>query len=404
MLSPAFHRLAWSNLSAQAAEQVALAAVPIVAVMALGAGPGEIGFLAALQSLPFLLLSLPAGLLADRVSRARLMAGAEAVRALALLAIPVALAAGGVTLPLLAAVGFVAATGTVVYSVAAPSLVPALVAREGLAQANGRLELARSLAFAGGPALAGALVAWAGAAPAFVLAIALSMLAAAMLARLPEPARAPMPRRAVLHDLMEGASFAWGHALLRPILLTAVAWNMSWFVLQAAYVPYAMQVLGMTAEGVGLSLAMFGAGMVTGAILAAKIARVVAFGLSIALGPLVSVAAALGMALSIWFPTPVLPCVAFFLFGFGPILWTIGSTTLRQAITPQAMLGRVSALVIMATAGARPLGAALGGVVGAWSGPEACLVLAAIGFVVQALLILASPVPRLARLPEMAAA
>jgi predicted MFS family arabinose efflux permease len=404
MLSPAFHRLAWSNLAAQSAEQVALAAIPILAVLSLGAGAGETGFLAAIQSLPFLLLSLPAGLLADRVRRAGLMAGAEAVRALALLAVPVAMAWGGVTIPLLAAVGFVAATGTVVYSVAAPSLVPSLVVREGLARANGRLELARSLAFAGGPALAGALVAWAGATPAFVLAIALSTLAAAMLARIPEPARAPLPRRAVLHDLAEGASFAWGHGLLRPILLTAVAWNMSWFVLQAAYVPYAMQVLGMTAEGVGVSLAMFGAGMVTGAMLAAKIARVVAFGLSIALGPLVSVAAALAMALSIRFPTPVLPCVAFFLFGFGPILWTIGSTTLRQAITPAHMLGRVSALVMMATAGARPLGAALGGVVGSAYGPEACLVLAAIGFGVQALVILASPVPRLARLPEMAPA
>lgn len=404
MLSHAFHRLAWSNLSAQAAEQVALAAVPIVAVMALGAGPGEIGFLAALQSLPFLLLPLPAGLLADRARRAGLMAGAEGIRALALLAIPLALVAGTVSLPLLAVVGFVAATGTVVYSVAAPSLVPALVAREGLAQANGRLELARSLAFAGGPALAGALVAWAGATPAFALAIALSMLAATMLARIPEPPRAPTPRRAVLHDLRDGALFAWRHELMRPILLTAVAWNMAWFVLQAAYVPYAMQGLGMTAEGVGLSLAMYGAGMVAGAMLAARIATVVRFGFSIALGPLVSVAAALSMALSIWFPTPVLPCVAFFLFGFGPILWTIGQTTLRQAITPAQMLGRVSALVMMATAGARPLGAGLGGVVGAWSGPEACLVLAAIGFVVQALVILASPVPRLARLPDMAAA
>src|SRR5262249_14328268 len=94
--------------------------------------------------------------------------------------------------------------------------------------------------------------------------------------------------------------------------------------------------------------------------------------------------------------------IAFFLFGFGPILWTINQTTLRQAITPEAMLGRVSALVMIATAGARPLGAALGGVVGAAAGPEACLVLAAIGFVVQAMVIMASPVPRLARLPEAA--
>jgi predicted MFS family arabinose efflux permease len=95
--------------------------------------------------------------------------------------------------------------------------------------------------------------------------------------------------------------------------------------------------------------------------------------------------------------------VAFFLFGFGPILWTIGQTTLRQAVTPPAMLGRVSALVTMATAGARPAGAALGGAVAAGWGMEAALAVAAAGFCVQALIIVASPVRDLAVLPEAAA-
>lgn len=408
-MSNSFRRLAWSNLATQSAEQVALAAMPIVAVMSLGAGAGETGFLAAMQSLPFLLLSLPAGLLADRFSRARLMAGAEMLRAAVLLAVPACLVFGALSVPLLAVVGFLAATGTVVFSVAAPSLVPALVARDDLARANGRLELARSLAFAAGPALAGALVAWAGVSPAFAAAVALSVVACVLLARLPEPPRAAMPRRPVLHDLMEGAGFAWRHALLRPILLTAVAWNVSWFVLQAAYVPYAVHRLGLSTAAVGTTLAMFGVGMVSGAVLAPRIARIVSFGLSIALGPLVSVAAALAMAGSIWLPRAILPgavmpAIAFFLFGFGPILWTIGQTTLRQAVTPQAMLGRVSALVMMATAGARPIGAAIGGLVGAGYGPEPCLVLAALGFAVQAGAIMSSPVPRLARLPQAACA
>ncbi|MCC7048150.1 MAG: MFS transporter [Alphaproteobacteria bacterium] len=383
--------------------------MPLVAVMSLGAGAGETGLLAAMQSLPFLLLSLPAGLLADRFSRARLVAGAEIVRAAVLLAVPACLVFGALSVPLLAAVGFLAATGTVVFSVAVPSLVPALVARDDLARANGRLELARSLAFAAGPALAGALVAWVGVSPAFAGAVALSGVAFLLLARLPEPPRAAMPRRPVLHDLMEGADFAWSHALIRPILLTAVAWNMSWFVLQAAYVPYAVHRLGLNTAEVGKTLAMFGVGMVSGVVLAPRIARIVSFGLSIALGPLVSVAAALVMAASIWLPPTllpgaVMPAIAFFLFGFGPILWTISQTTLRQAVTPAAMLGRVSALVMMATAGARPLGAAIGGVVGAGYGPEFCLVLAALGFAVQAGVIMASPVPRLAHLPEGACA
>ncbi|MBA2674769.1 MAG: MFS transporter, partial [Ramlibacter sp.] len=80
-----FAALAWSNLSAQAAEQLSLAAVPLVAVLVLGAGPGATGTLAAVQTLPFLLLSLPLGLLADRVSRRGLILAAEGVRALSLL-------------------------------------------------------------------------------------------------------------------------------------------------------------------------------------------------------------------------------------------------------------------------------------------------------------------------------
>ncbi len=84
-LSRPFYRLAWSNLAAQSAEQLSLAAVPIVAVLALGAGPGEIGLLATAQTLPFLLMSIPLGLLADRTSRRRLIIGAEVLRAVALL-------------------------------------------------------------------------------------------------------------------------------------------------------------------------------------------------------------------------------------------------------------------------------------------------------------------------------
>jgi len=177
MLSFSFRRLAWSNLLAQSAEQLSLAAVPIVAVLLLQAGPGEIGFLASIQSLPFLLLSMPLGLLADRTSRKRLMAMAEALRAFALLLLFALIWSEQVSIGALAAIGFLSAVGTVAFSVAAPSLVPALVPVHGLAQANGRLELARSTAFAAGPALAGALISWTGASAAFVLSGMLSLAA-----------------------------------------------------------------------------------------------------------------------------------------------------------------------------------------------------------------------------------
>ncbi|MGB7192523.1 MAG: MFS transporter, partial [Collimonas pratensis] len=119
--------LTWSNLAAQSAEQLSLAATPIMAVLLLGAGPGEIGTLAAVQSLPFLLLSIPFGLLADRTSRKRLMVTAEALRMLALLGVLAALLTNHLSIPLLAVLGFIGAVGTVGFSVAAPAIVPALV-------------------------------------------------------------------------------------------------------------------------------------------------------------------------------------------------------------------------------------------------------------------------------------
>lgn len=398
-LPAAFHRLAWSNLAAQAAEQVALAATPLIAVLSLGAGAGETGLLQTAQTLPFLLLSLPAGVLADRVSRRGLMISAESLRAIALLALPILALIGWLSVPLLAALGFLAATGTVMFSVAAPSLIPALVPRAMLAQANGRIELARSIAFAAGPALAGALVGWAGASPTFVLAAILSVLAVLLLTGISEPPRPALPKRHVLTDLREGAGFAWTHRLLRPVLLTAVVWNISWFVLQAAYVPYAVHMLGLSASTIGMTLATYGGGMVVGAMLTARVTRHLTFGMVVALGPLVSVAAAASMVATLLVPTGLLAGLSFFLFGAGPIIWTISTTTLRQAVTREALLGRVSALFMTANMGARPLGAALGAALGAVQGPESCIVLACIGFVVQALIIVASPVRALRQLP-----
>jgi len=400
-LPRALNRLVASNLAAQSAEQLSLAAVPIVAVLALGAGAGEIGVLATAQTLPFLLLSIPFGLWADRSSRRRLMVGAELLRGLSLLGLLAAVLAGQVSMAVLALLGFVGAVGTVGYSVAAPALLPALVPPAGLARANSRLELARSAAFAAGPALAGALVAWAGAPAAFVLAALLSAAAVALLLRLHEPPRTPAAPRHPLLELRDGALLVWQHALLRPILLTAAAWNIAWFVLQAAYVPYAMRALGLSAAGVGFTLAAYGSGLVAGALLAPRIVARLSFGHAILLGPLVSVAAMATMVATLAWPQGLLAAASLLLFGVGPIVWTITSTTLRQTVTPGAMLGRLSAMFLTVNMGARPLGAALGGFVGATLGEAACLWLALAGFVLQAAVIMGSQVRMLRRLPAL---
>jgi predicted MFS family arabinose efflux permease len=399
-LPPTFNRLAWSNLAAQSAEQIALAAAPIVAVLLLGVGEGQTGLLQTALTLPFILFAIPAGLLADRISRRWLMASAEALRAAALLGILALIWFGWLTLPLLALLGFVAVCGTVVYSVAAPALVPSLIPPKLLPAANARIELARTVAFASGPALGGVLVGWVGAAPAFGFAAALSVIAVVLLSGIYEPAREPAPRRRPLQEIKEGMLFVLRHPLLRPVFITQFVFNTASFLVLAVFVPYAVRRLSLSATGVGATLAMYGVGMVVGALSATRVMRRLPFGTVVGLGPVTGLVAAIVLALTTWIPSPSLAGLGFFLLGVGPILWVISTTTLRQAVTPPRLLGRVSAINILSY-GARPVGAGLGALVGGLYGAEMCLYLAVAIFGVQALVILVSPAVGLARQPEM---
>ena len=376
-LPAAFQRLAWSNLVAQSAEQISLAAAPLVAVFALGAGARETGLLQTAQTLPFLVLSIPLGVWADRRSRRTLMTFAEGVRVIAMLCVLLLVTTHALSLPLLAALGFIAATGTVAYNVAAPSLVPSL---------------------------GGLLVGWIGAGWAYGCAAALSALAVALLAGLREPPRAAAPQRHFMLELRDGTRFVLRDALLRPMLATAVFFNLGFFVLQAVYVPYAVHRLGLSASAVGVTLGAYGVGMVCGALAAPAVARRLAFGRVLIIGPSCGLLASLVMVATLIAPSFWLAMASFFLLGAGPILWVVGSTTLRQAITPERMMGRVSALNSTATYGARPLGALLGAAISARWGMDACLVAAAAAFLVQALIIVMSPAARLARIPEQTAA
>src|SRR6059058_3318687 len=399
-LPPTFNRLAWSNLAAQSAEQIALAAAPIVAVLLLGVGEGQTGVLQTALTLPFILFAIPSGLLADRFSRRWLMAGSEAMRAAALAGILLLIWLNLINMPLLSLLGFVAVCGTVAYSVAAPALVPSLVSSQQLPAANARIELARTVAFASGPALGGVLVGWVGAAPAFGVATALSVIAVVLLSGIYEPDRAPAPRRHPLQETKEGAVFVMRHELLRPVFITQFIFNTASFLLLAVFVPYAVRHLGLSATGVGATLAMYGVGMVAGALAATRVMRRLRFGVVIGLGPVTGFVAASLMALTALVPNPVLAGFSFFLLGAGPILWVISTTTLRQSVTPPRLLGRVSAINIMSY-GARPVGSALGAVVGGLYGAEACLYLAVAIFGAQALVILTSPAVSLPRQPEM---
>jgi predicted MFS family arabinose efflux permease len=248
--------------------------------------------------------------------------------------------------------------------------------------------------------LGGVLVGWVGAAPAFGFAAMLSIIAVVLLSGIYEPAREPAPKRHPLQEIREGAIFVFQHPLLRPVFATQFIFNTASFLVLAIFVPYAVRHLGLSATGVGATLAMYGVGMVVGALSATRVMQRLQFGTVIGLGPVTGFVAAVVLALTTVVASPLLAGLGFFLLGVGPILWVISTTTLRQSVTPPRLLGRVSAINIMSY-GARPVGAALGAIVGGLYGAELCLYLAVAIFGAQALVILLSPAVGLIRQPDM---
>lgn len=396
------NRLSLAAFGLHGADQLAMAALPLTAVLVLGAGPGLVGVLLAAQAAAWLAFSLPAGLLVDRFGRVRLLrAAAVAAAAGAALALP---AATGGWAPLLAAATFVAACGTVLFVLAAGSLVPVLAARDALAAANGRLELARAVASLAAPPLAGLLAARGAPVAAYGLAVLAALLAFGVARHLPRAvAPVAMVRPPIRAQLAEGARFVLRQSLLRGIFGCALAWNFAFFALLAAIVPFALGPLGLDPARLGVAQAGYGAGMIAGAALAAGAQRrfgpnavlVAGPGLSVVTPMLLLAAPAGGVAL---------PFAALFLVGFGPMMWLICQTGIRQIVTPPAMLGRVGAVLQVAIYGVRPLGALAGGALAAAQGPAAGIWLAGVGFTAAVVVVLVSDLVRLRRLPAAAPA
>ncbi|GGR27668.1 MFS transporter [Agromyces mediolanus] len=399
-LPSGFTRLSWASVLTQLAEQLVLVAAPLLAVLALGVGAAETALLQVAQTLPFLLLAVPFGLLVDRTAPRRVLLGSEALRTTTLAAVVGLLLLESLTFPALLALGFVGAIGTMGLSVAVPASVPRLVGREQLVPANRWLELGRSAAFISGPVLGGAAVAAGGGTTAFVAATIACAAALALLATTRVPRGELAPRSRPWREVGDGLRFVFTHALLRAMIVTSLLFNVGWFLLQSVFVVYALERLGMTPELIGVALGAFGVGMVLGALSAGWLSSRVPLGRMALLGPMGGFAAALLVAATLWFPIPALAVLSYFLFGLGPVLWTIGTTSLRQAVTPTRMIGRVSAVLVVATYGARPIGAGLGAALAATAGIEWCIAGCAVLFAAQLLYVLRSRLPRVRELPE----
>ncbi|HJW80205.1 MAG: MFS transporter [Microvirga sp.] len=393
-----FSRLLAAGGAAHFADQLATAALPLTAVIVLGAGPGTVGTLVALQGLAWLLASLPAGVLVDRVPKGLLIALSQAVAGLAFAAATVAATAGSGTA--LAAACFIGASGAVILVLTALALVPALVPAAALAAANARLELVRAVATLAAPVAVGLMADAVTPALGFALAAIASAAAAFIAFGLRAPS-SPGPARAPLADaIREGARFALRHELLRGIALCAVFWNFAFFALLAVAVPFCLTRVGLDAKGTGLAQGGYGLGLILGAAAAAAIVRRFEPRVILVAGPALSMAAPVLLFLAARGGGLPAAAAAFFFVGFGPMLWLICQTSIRQLVTPPDLIGRVAATIQVAIYGVRPLGAFAGGWVGALFGLDAALVLVLAAFGLSLAVPLVSALGRLRAMPE----
>ncbi|MFL5233048.1 MAG: MFS transporter [Microvirga sp.] len=393
-----FSRLLAAGGAAHFADQLATAALPLTAVIVLGAGPGTVGTLVALQGLAWLLASLPAGVLVDRVPKGLLIALSQALAGLAFAAATVAATAGSGTA--LAAACFIGASGAVILVLTALALVPALVPPGALAAANARLELVRAVATLAAPVAVGLMADAVTPALGFALAAIASAAAAFIAFGLRAPS-SPGPARAPLADAIRaGARFALRHELLRGIALCAVFWNFAFFALLAVAVPFCLTRVGLDAKGTGLAQGGYGLGLILGAAAAAAIVRRFEPRVILVAGPALSMAAPVLLFLAARGGGLPAAAAAFFFVGFGPMLWLICQTSIRQLVTPPDLIGRVAATIQVAIYGVRPLGAFAGGWVGALFGLDAALVLVLAAFGLSLAVPLVSALGRLRAMPE----
>lgn len=392
---PDFRRLWVAQTVSNAGSGVSSVAIPLTAVLVLAASPGDMGLLVAAGTAPALLLSLFVGVWVDRLPRRPLLVGADLGRALLLALIPLAAALGLLRLEFLDLVAFLAGTLTVVFDIAVTSYVPALVTRDELVEANGQLQLGTSATRVAGPGVAGWLVQLVGA-PFAVLADALSFLASALLlARIatPEPAPQSVEGRSIWREIGEGLRAVWDDPILRPMVLSTAIGSFGGSILQAVYVLDLTRELGVTPSGLGLILASGGVASVVAAGFAGPLGRRVGPGTALVLGGFFVALGAAFVPLAGIHPAlaPALLTLGQVLSGGGLTVYSINQISLRQAITPPGILGRVNATRRFLVFGIIPIGALLGGFLGAAVGLQTALVVSVAVEAVSFLVAAASP-------------
>jgi MFS family permease len=400
---PDFLRLWGAQTVSQFGTGVTHLALPLTAALTLQATPSQMGLLGAAEFLPFLLFGLFAGVWADRLPRRPILVVADLGRALLLGLIPAAALAGFLRIELLYGVGFLVGVLTVFFDVAYQSYLPALVEREALVEGNSKLEVSRSVAQVTSPAVGGVLVQLV-TAPVAIAADALSFLASAVLLLGIGRAetRPAASGRNVWREIGEGLGVIRDSPLLRAIAACTSTSNLFSQVAQVVYVLYVTRELGLAPAEYGAVLAVGSIGALIGALTSGRIAATLGLGPTIiacaALFPVTSLvtAAAGGPPLLILATLTIAQLFGTFL---GPV-YNVNQLSLRQAITPLRLQGRMNASMRFVVWGTIPIGSLLGGYLGDHIGLRSTLVVGALLSGLSVLPVLLSPVRLLREQPS----
>ncbi|GAA0520335.1 MFS transporter [Paractinoplanes deccanensis] len=403
LLREATFRRYWSAQTVSLfGDQVTLIAVPLAAVLIVGAGPAEMGYLTAAALLPNLFLSLPAGAWVDRrPGKRRVMIVADLSRAVLLLAVPALWWAGALTLPALVVVAFAVGTFSLLFEVAHASLFASLVRREDYVDANGLLNGSRAASFVAGPSVAGGLVQWL-TAPVALLADVLTYLASAAFLRRAEVTEMPVAAEDEPRGMTAGVRFVARSAVLRAVLLGATTLNLFNYIFSALFVLYVTTELHVSPGTLGLVIGIGSIGGLVGAAVAGPLSRRIGIGPAVIAGMLIFPAP---LILVPWAGDPVTLAAlitAEFLSAAGVMILDIAVGSVQTAATPPAMLAVVSGFKRTVNYGIRPIGALLGGALGTLLGVRPALWIGAVGALLGVLWIVFSPLRTMRELPEAA--
>ena len=407
-LSRDFRRL-WGSLTITSfGAQVTNLALPLTAAVMLHATPMQMGILVALETLPFALVSLHAGVLLDRIRKRPVVIFSDVARGVALLVIPLAAFAGSLTVEVLFVVGFFCGVQNVVGGAAHQVLIAQMAGRKRLVEANAKISLGETSAALVGPGLAGALIQAVTAPFAILIDACAFLLSALLLRRLRLPSDVPNhgPRASVTDEIVEGLKLVWNNRTLLGLAWIAALWQVLHHMQMAVLVLFATRELGLSAGAIGFAYMFGGFGCVLAAASVERLSARYGVGRVILLGLMLTVVGWVAYGViggPVWFATIALG-VAMLVFDFGGVMWGINYLALRQAITPDRLLGRMTATMRFLTVAAAPIGSLAGGAIASIVGLRATLItIGVLGVFLAAAAIAWSPVRRHRGLPSVSA-